>query len=65
MSRDEAEMYFSGKLEEKDSQVEGESFTELDAPYEGQGWCGNFRGFIQYRKMIPMENRHDTRVVKK
>jgi thymidylate synthase ThyX len=21
------------------------------------GWCGNFRGFIQYRKLIPNENR--------
>ncbi len=26
-------------------------------PYlEEEGWCGNFRGFIQYRKMIPNEN---------
>lgn len=26
------------------------------------GWCGNFRGFIQYRKMLPNENRKDERV---
>lgn len=25
--------------------------------HENQGWCGNFRGFVQYRKMIPGENR--------
>lgn len=22
-----------------------------------EGWCGNFRGFVQYRKLIPNENR--------
>lgn len=30
-----------------------------------RGWCGNFRGFIQYRKMLPNENRTDSRVIKK
>lgn len=29
------------------------------------GWCGNFRGFIQYRKMFPNENRTDLRLIKK
>ena len=28
------------------------------------GWCGNFQGFIQYRKKIKNENRKDTRVNK-
>jgi thymidylate synthase ThyX len=28
------------------------------------GWCGNFQGFIQYRKMFPNENRTDDRVIK-
>lgn len=28
------------------------------------GWCGNFRGFIQYRKMIQGENKIDNRVKK-
>lgn len=32
--------------------VEGPSIRETE-----QGWCGNFRGFIQMRKMIPNENR--------
>jgi hypothetical protein len=27
------------------------------------GWSGNFRGFIQYRKMFKGENRKDNRVV--
>ena len=27
-----------------------------------KGWCGNFRGFIQYRKMFETENRTDERV---
>ena len=29
------------------------------------GWCGNFNGFIQYRKMIAGENKKDTRVHEK
>ena len=29
------------------------------------GWCGNFKGFIQYRKLFNEENRTDSRVVKK
>lgn len=29
---------------------------------EQSGWCGNFRGFIQYRKMFPNENQSDSRV---
>lgn len=29
-----------------------------------QGWSGNFRGFIQYRKMFQNENRTDKRVAK-
>lgn len=30
-----------------------------------KGWCGNFRGFIQYRKMFENENRNDPRLIKK
>jgi hypothetical protein len=30
-----------------------------------KGWCGPFQGFIQYRKMLPNENRTDSRVIKK
>lgn len=30
-----------------------------------QGWCGNFKGFIQYRKMFFTENRSDSRLIKK
>jgi hypothetical protein len=26
------------------------------------GWCGNFRGFIQYRKFFARENRTDDRL---
>jgi thymidylate synthase ThyX len=29
------------------------------------GWCGNFRGFIQYRKMFETENRSDERLIQK
>jgi len=34
---------------------------ENQMAYEN-GWCGNFRGFIQYRKMFNNENRTDNRV---
>lgn len=29
------------------------------------GWCGNFQGFIQYRKMFDSENRRDSRLIQK
>ena len=32
---------------------------------QAQGWCGNFKGFIQYRKMFVSENRSDSRLIKK
>lgn len=28
-------------------------------------WSGNFNGFVQYRKMLPNENRKDSRILKK
>ena len=34
-------------------------------PEHLRGWSGNFRGFIQYRKMFHFENRTDSRVVQK
>lgn len=36
------------------------NLTKIEA-----GWCGNFRGFIQYRKMINDENKRDRRVIPK
>jgi thymidylate synthase ThyX len=34
--------------------------------YAQNGWCGNFRGFIQYRKTFSLiENRSDPRLIKK
>lgn len=35
--------------------------AELEAE---QGWCRNFRGWVQYRALIPNENREDTRLIK-
>lgn len=34
-------------------------------PEEHFGWCGNFRGWIQYRKLFANENRTDNRLLKK
>lgn len=36
--------------------------TDLDG---AKGWCGNFKGFIQYRKTLQNECRTDDRVFKK
>lgn len=46
---------------------EGEYFREYGVRFEnksGSGWCGNFKGFIQYRKLLNGENKNDHRVVK-
>lgn len=32
---------------------------------DSEGWSGNFQGWIQYRKMLPNENREDSRLIKK
>lgn len=43
--------------------------SEMDRWVAGKGkqrgWCGNFRGWYQYRKMFDNENRTDSRIVKK
>ena len=44
-------------------------YDELHTHFYGEsraqrGWCGNFRGFIQYRKMLVGENKIDNRVNK-
>lgn len=53
MTREEYDTYYSGILTDYTSTMEGYSPQDPNA----QGWCGNFRGFIQMRKMIPNENR--------
>lgn len=46
------------------------TFSEYSSNFNGtfstanMGWCGNFRGFIQYRKMLDGENKIDNRVNK-
>jgi thymidylate synthase ThyX len=38
---------------------------EYDNILLGFGWCGNFRGFIQLRKLLANENAKDSRLLKK
>lgn len=52
------------------SDYEYENYTitylnEDDEKVTEYGWCGNFKGFIQYRKTIKDENKKDARVIKK
>lgn len=41
------------------------TYTGLSSRQESLGWCGNFRGWIQYRKTFANENRTDDRLLKK
>ena len=47
------------------------TFTYLYNKEKGEGiitefgWCGNYRGFIMYRKMFINENKRDPRLIKK
>lgn len=53
MTEDEYYTNYSGILADYSSTMEGYSPEDKDA----QGWSGNFRGFIQYRKMLEYEQR--------
>lgn len=60
MSKNEFENYTQG-LGYNDF---GGTFTSNQTfDKDSRGWCGNFRGFIQYRKMLKDENKRDTRVL--
>jgi thymidylate synthase ThyX len=39
------------------------SMTAEEWNKSANGYCGNFRGFIQYRKMFAGENRQDARII--
>jgi thymidylate synthase ThyX len=65
MSSDEYDTYVSGRLVEVERTAEGEWYTALEPTDDGLGWCGNFKGFIQYRKMFSGENRKDSRLIQK
>jgi thymidylate synthase ThyX len=58
MTEEEYIYNINGKLED--------GVFEIPAPKEeAEGWCGNFRGFIQLRKTLQGENKSDSRVIKK
>ncbi len=42
-----------------------ENGASKGSKYIQEGWCGNFRGFVQYRKMFGEENKFDLRVTQK
>lgn len=46
------EIYVSGKGQLRHSDYANSYVSHR----ENQGWCGNFRGFMQYRKMFSNEN---------
>lgn len=47
------------------AEYNGYTKSETINPILDLGWCGNFRGFIQYRKMLEGENKSDNRINKK
>lgn len=60
MTTNEFESHVSGVAANPDQNNGREDFMR-----PARGWCGNFRGFIQYRKMFADENRTDNRLLKK
>lgn len=38
------------------------TYQQYDFEQHELGWCGNFKGWTQYRKLFPNENKKDTRV---
>lgn len=70
MTWDEREQYVSGKGGEiEDWRIDEEgnetSYMRYELDDDSKGWSGNFKGFIQYRKMIPGENKKDERFLQK
>lgn len=62
MTYEEYRSYIRGKMiYEDEDQMET---WDVPATDKITGWCGNFRGFIQYRKTWENENRPDDRVTK-
>lgn len=61
MSTAERHLNISGKIQV--SMDEHDFDTE--APESIKGWSGNFKGFIQFRKLLQGENQKDNRVIKK
>jgi thymidylate synthase ThyX len=59
MDRNEFYHYINGHIGHHTSEL------NMENPKDVYGWCGNFRGFIQYRKMFENENRSDSRLLKK
>lgn len=47
------------------NEVEYNVSSRAEDNHKTYGWCGNFRGYIQYRKLLPGENKIDSRVIKK
>lgn len=60
MTKDEFEMHICGNSGNYNPKTFSSIITD-----DMKGWCGNFRGFIQYRKMFSSENRTDSRLLKK
>lgn len=61
MTEDEYQSYLSGRVSAVQTTVNWKNYYPDP---ENLGWCGNFRGFIQYRKMFSDENRSDPRLIK-
>jgi thymidylate synthase ThyX len=62
MTKDEYFSYARGKAYWVENETTYEGYNRFAA--EDYGWCGNFRGWKQYRKMLPNENRTDSRIIK-
>jgi thymidylate synthase ThyX len=68
MSENEYRTNLNGNINsvgcEREDYDGGNYSEDVVIPNNSQGWSGNFRGFIQYRKMISGKNKSDNRVLK-
>ncbi len=64
MTKEEYYSHISGVIEEAELLEDG-SIKVKFIDEKCFGWSGNFRGFLQYRKMFTDENRSDRRLVTK
>ena len=64
MTKDEYKANLRGNVKLQQITRHSKAYESGDTP-EAEGWSGNFKGFVQYRKIFQGENKIDERVIQK
>lgn len=64
MTRDEYRSNIRGSVKLQQITRHSKAYESGDTP-EAEGWSGNLKGFVQYRKIFEGENKTDERVIQK